>query len=140
MGLGIPAILDSLGIADFNLVTSSPKDRSIIERACWVIDCLTLSCFIVWASAMFRIRYDILFDEKKGNMMGLLACGAAGCALLIVTWRRWMHQPFSGGHFVDAPNWEFFLGWILLWWAFVFWHGFSSEQSSDTGPDGLGND
>ncbi len=132
--LALPMVLNSLGLADYDSERSAddpyrPADRSLAERFCFISEWMAPACLLAWATAQFRLRNSILFEEKSSRFLPL-ALGSAGLALLTVNWLRWASRPYSREYFGALQGWQFGLGWLLLWWSYVFWPTVRSGQCS----------
>jgi len=134
VAVAFPMVLNSLGVADYDSERLAddpyrPADRSLAERICLISEWMAPACLLAWAAAQFRVRNSVLFEEKGSRFLSLVF-GAAGLALLTVNWLRWAARPRSGEHFGALQGWQFGVGWLLLWWSYVFWPTVRSGQYS----------
>lgn len=119
-------MLDWLGIADYQSQRSGddpyrPADRSLAERVCLAIEWMAPAGFLVWVCAQFRVNQPLVFST--GNTRRRLPLGGIailGLAVLIGTALQWASYPYSGENFDTFDGWQFAIGWLLLWWWYVF--------------------
>lgn len=129
----LPMLLNALGFAHYESTRggsdpSRPADLGLAERICLVSEWMVPGGVFAWAAALFRLRYPVLFDrESRGGRILPVVLGVAGLALLIERWIRW--GPHTGLHFTAFQGWEFGVGWLLLWWCFVFVRTGASDES-----------
>ena len=111
--------LTATGLAHYDFVRGLPPDRSFCDRIFLISEWMIFACFFVSSASEFRVRQAVLFNEAAAGI-GPVVAGMVGLVVLIMASIQFIRHPYSGESFDSFEGWLYGVGWLFVWWYFVF--------------------